>query len=65
LNTPSIEQLLVALPKAELHVHLEGSIEPATVVELATRHGVSLTVEEAAARYAPGTLTSSSRHSSG
>jgi aminodeoxyfutalosine deaminase len=43
-----------ALPKAELHVHLEGSIEPPTVVELAARHGVSLTVEEAAARYAPG-----------
>jgi len=43
-----------ALPKAELHVHLEGSIEPTTVVELAARHGVTLTVEEAAARYAPG-----------
>jgi aminodeoxyfutalosine deaminase len=54
MHTPSIEQLLAALPKAELHVHLEGSIEPATVVELAARHGVSLTVEEAAARYAPG-----------
>ena len=54
MSTLSIEQLLRALPKAELHVHLEGSIEPPTVVELAARHGVSLTVEEAAARYAPG-----------
>jgi len=54
MNTTSIEDLLKALPKAELHVHLEGSIEPPTVVELAARHGVSLTVEEAAARYAPG-----------
>src|SRR5258708_12267679 len=54
MNTTSIEDLLTALPKAELHVHLEGSIEPSTVVELAARHGVSLTVEEAAARYAPG-----------
>jgi aminodeoxyfutalosine deaminase len=54
VNTPSIEHVLAALPKAELHVHLEGSIEPPTVVELAARHGVSLTVEEAAARYAPG-----------
>jgi adenosine deaminase len=50
----SPKQLFSRLPKAELHVHLEGSIEPATVVELAARHGVSLTVEEAAARYAPG-----------
>jgi aminodeoxyfutalosine deaminase len=54
VNTPSFEHLLTALPKAELHVHLEGSIEPPTLVELAARHGVSLTIEEAAARYAPG-----------
>jgi adenosine deaminase len=51
---PSFDKLAIALPKAELHVHLEGSIEPATVVELAERHGVSLTIEEAAARYVAG-----------
>jgi aminodeoxyfutalosine deaminase len=39
------------MPKAELHLHLEGSIEPPTVVELAARHSVTLTVEEAWARY--------------
>ena len=48
------KNLFQKLPKAELHVHLEGSIEPPTVVELAARHGVTLTIEEAAARYAPG-----------
>jgi adenosine deaminase len=57
MTTPSIDRLLAAMPKAELHVHLEGSIEPATVVELAARHGVTLTVEEATARYAPGDFT--------
>jgi aminodeoxyfutalosine deaminase len=51
---PPFDKLAIALPKAELHVHLEGSIEPATVVELAARHGVSLTIEEAAARYVAG-----------
>ena len=39
------------LPKAELHLHLEGSIRPETAVELAGRHGVSVTREEVAARY--------------
>jgi adenosine deaminase len=33
---------LVALPKVDLHVHLEGSMRASTVVELASRHGVSL-----------------------
>ena len=50
----TLDEFIARLPKAELHVHLEGSIEPATVVELASRHGVSLNVKEAAARYAPG-----------
>ena len=33
---------LVALPKVELHVHLEGSMRASTVVELAGRYGVEL-----------------------
>ena len=42
---------LLALPKAELHLHLEGSIRPRTAVELAARYGVALTELEAQARY--------------
>jgi adenosine deaminase len=33
---------LIALPKVDLHVHLEGSMRPGTVVELAARSGVEL-----------------------
>src|SRR5580698_1642982 len=40
-----------ALPKAEVHLHLEGSIRPDTALKLAARHGVVLTPEEVAARY--------------
>jgi adenosine deaminase len=43
---------VAALPKAELHLHLEGSMEPSTVVELAARHGQTIALREVAGRYA-------------
>jgi aminodeoxyfutalosine deaminase len=41
-----------SLPKAELHVHLEGTMEPATVAALAKRHGDTIDERTVAARYA-------------
>jgi len=42
---------LRTLPKAELHLHLEGSIEPSTLLELKRRHGENRKLEEIESLY--------------
>ena len=49
-----LKDLIAELPKAELHLHLEGSLEPEMMFELAKRNGVTLkysSVEEIRAAY--------------
>ncbi|MBU6256852.1 MAG: adenosine deaminase [Burkholderiales bacterium] len=51
----SLHALLRAMPKAELHIHIEGSLEPELIFALAARNGVALpyaSVEALRAAYA-------------
>lgn len=63
MNMPALDSiprdrlpaLLRAMPKAELHIHIEGSLEPELIFALAQRNGVSLpypNVEALRAAYA-------------
>jgi adenosine deaminase len=50
----SEEEYIRGLPKAELHVHIEGTLEPEMAFQLAKKHGITLpyaTVEELRGAY--------------
>ncbi|USI74061.1 adenosine deaminase [Sphingomonas morindae] len=53
-HDPALDRFILALPKAELHLHIEGSLEPELMMALARRNRVDLpfrTVEEVRAAY--------------
>lgn len=56
-----MRNIVQQMPKAELHIHIEGSLEPELIFALAQRNGVSLayaSVEELRAAYAFSDLQS-------
>jgi aminodeoxyfutalosine deaminase len=51
MNSSLLPASIASLPKAELHLHLEGSIQPATVCALTAQHNIPLTEDEVRRRY--------------
>ena len=45
----SLHQFIQDMPKAELHVHLEGTVKPATLLRLAKQNGLEQTLPSASA----------------
>jgi adenine deaminase len=61
LSPKTSKSFIQGMPKAELHIHIEGSLEPEMMFELAERNGVSLryaSAEEARRAYNFGDLQS-------
>ncbi len=52
----TLEHALDRLPKVELHCHIEGTMRPATVLELADKNGVSLPTTDLDQLYRYGSL---------
>jgi adenine deaminase len=55
-SAPDDRDVYDRLPKVELHCHLEGTVRPSTVAELATKHGRLLSVDRVEDLYAYDSL---------
>lgn len=45
MNSSDLKEIIQGIPKAELHLHLEGTFEPELMFEIAKRNDISLTYD--------------------
>jgi adenosine deaminase len=50
----AMSEFIQGLPKAELHLHIEGTLEPEKMFELAQRNSIKLPYPSVEALQAPG-----------
>jgi len=42
MNSTELKEIIQGIPKAELHLHIEGSFEPELMFEIANRNNIEL-----------------------
>jgi adenosine deaminase len=57
LSDDEVRELVTSLPKAELHLHIEGTLEPEMMLDLAARNGMPLPFPDASSARAAYAFT--------
>jgi adenosine deaminase len=57
IKKSGLSDFIAAMPKAELHLHIEGTLEPEMMMSLALRNGVALPYDSVEEIYSASLLS--------